>query len=416
MNPQVVCMRKTTDHRFQHEQGQTLLMFVLFLIVLFVFMGLGIDFGFAYITRARLSKAVDAAALAGMRSYSQGQAQATLVAKNAFAANYGTSGRDVAAPVPTVTFNTSNSNTTIDVKANVSINTFFLRALPAMPFYSGASWKTLSVGDEAVATRANLIMAVVLDVSGSMNSDGGIGGLKTAVPDFVNQFDNNNDEVAMVTFSCGATTPVPITTHFQSPINTAVASLNGISWTCSERGLTNGLAQTQSVPITAGENVIKVIVFFTDGLANTWYWPGFNCGAADIAPDKTTYSATALNSSKSCNVPSTIAGLSGTVTTSDQCGDMYAEAEARAEAVANLARSESNIVYSIGFGDPNSSFRECGHPPLNLAFLKNVANTPDSSTYNPNQLSGDVAIGSNPSDIDQLFQQIASKILLRLTK
>ena len=82
--------------------GQTLIMFVLFLIVLFIFAGLGIDLGFAYITRARLSKAVDAACLTGVRNISQGTTAATDAARSAFNANYGTSGRDVVAPVPSI--------------------------------------------------------------------------------------------------------------------------------------------------------------------------------------------------------------------------------------------------------------------------------------------------------------------------
>jgi hypothetical protein len=337
-----------------------------------------------------------------------------LVASNAFVANYGKSGRDVAAPALTINFGTVNGNTVLNVSATVAVNTYFIRVLPSMGVAS-MNWNTLSVGSSAQATRANLIMSIVLDVSGSMNGDGGIAGLKVAVPDFVNQFDNNNDQVAMVTFSSGATTPVPMTTHFQSPIDTAVASLNGISWTCSERGLTNGLAQNQNTPITAGQNVIKVIVFFTDGLANTWYWPGFSCGGLDIAPDKSLYLTNTLDTGESCAVPGTIAGLSGTVNTSDQCGDMYAEADARAEAVAALARSESNIVYCIGFGSPSGT-PECGHPPLNISFLEDLANTTDSATYTNSQPVGDVAIGSDSSDIDQLFQTIAAKILLRLSQ
>jgi Flp pilus assembly protein TadG len=416
MNLQVVSMRKRTDRRCQQEHGQTLLMFVLFMVVLFAFVGLGVDLGFAYITRAKLSKAVDAACLTGMRSLSKGQAQATLVASNAFVANYGTSGRDIAPPALTINFGTVNGNTVLDVSATVRINTFFLRALPAMPFYSGAAWNTLTVGSKGEATRADLIMSLVLDVSNSMNDDGGIAGLKIAVPDFVNQFDDNHDRCAMVTFSSGTTTPLPMAQPFKSPINTAVAKLNGIFWTCAEGGLTNGLAQNQNTPITTGENVIKVIVFFTDGLANTWYWPGFNCGPRDIAPDKTLYDPNTLNTPESsgCTVPDKIAGLSDTVNTGSQCNDMYDEAEARAEAVAHLARAEGNIVYAIGFGDPNSSYRECGHPPLNVNFLKDLANTPDSATYDNTQPSGDVAVGS--SNIDQLFQIIASKILLRLAK
>jgi hypothetical protein len=163
-----------------------------------------------------------------------------------------------------------------------------------------------------------------------------------------------------------------------------------------------------------------VIVFFTDGLANTWYWPGFNCGGRDMAPDRTLYDTNTLCTAQSsgCTVPATIPSIDptlGSITTSDQCGDMYKEAEARARAVASLARSEGNIVYAIGFGNPSGT-PECGHPPLNIAFLKALANTKDSTYYDNTQPSGDVAIGSNAADIDGLFQTIASKILLRLSK
>lgn len=73
----------------REESGQAIILFVLFSIVLIVFVGLGIDLGFAYITKAELSKAVDAAALAGMRSLSSGTITASGVASATFAANYG---------------------------------------------------------------------------------------------------------------------------------------------------------------------------------------------------------------------------------------------------------------------------------------------------------------------------------------
>src|SRR5208282_751510 len=112
-----VSMRNPTGGAMQREDGQTLLMFVLFMLVLFAFVGLAVDLGFAYITRAKLSKAVDAAALTGIRNLSQGTAQASLVASNAFFANYGTSGRDVAPPSLTINFSTISGNTVLDVSA-----------------------------------------------------------------------------------------------------------------------------------------------------------------------------------------------------------------------------------------------------------------------------------------------------------
>jgi Flp pilus assembly protein TadG len=72
----------------RHARAQIFLLFALSLPVLIAFLGLGVDLGFAFVTRANLSKAVDAAALAAMRNISQGQAQATAIAQSAFNTNY----------------------------------------------------------------------------------------------------------------------------------------------------------------------------------------------------------------------------------------------------------------------------------------------------------------------------------------
>ena len=80
-------MRPTNNQTTQ--RAQIFMLFALSLPVLILFMGLGVDLGFAFVTRANLSKAVDAAALAAMRNINQGQAQATAIAQSAFNTNYG---------------------------------------------------------------------------------------------------------------------------------------------------------------------------------------------------------------------------------------------------------------------------------------------------------------------------------------
>src|ERR1035437_10575269 len=80
------------------DSGQVMVLFVLLMVVLVLFIGLGIDLGFSYITRANLSKAVDAAALMGAMNLSQGTNTAQAVALSAFDLNYGVSSRDVNDP------------------------------------------------------------------------------------------------------------------------------------------------------------------------------------------------------------------------------------------------------------------------------------------------------------------------------
>src|ERR1039458_5410684 len=121
MNPQGGFMRQNSvRHLQQRQHGQTMLLFVLFMVVLFVFAGLGIDLGFAYITRARLSKAVDSACLAAVRNIGAGTVTAGAIATNAFFANYGVSGRDVAPPVPNITFTTDLADNNIRSEEHTS--------------------------------------------------------------------------------------------------------------------------------------------------------------------------------------------------------------------------------------------------------------------------------------------------------
>ena len=265
-------MRRITDRFFQREDGQTLIMFVLMLVVMLGFVGLGVDLGFAYITKARLSKAVDSACLNGMRNYWQGTTQASLIASNTFALNYGTfPGRDVAPPSLAISFVTSNQNTVLNVQASVAINTFFIGVLPAI---GGTSWKTLTVGESAQATRTKVILALVLDRSGSMDPNTGTsqGGrtLPGAVANFINYFSDSIDEASMASFASTATLDIPMEQPFKSDITTAAYALSN-HWcggTFSQGGMTNALVQENGVTIPANEVALQVVVFFTDGLAN----------------------------------------------------------------------------------------------------------------------------------------------------
>jgi hypothetical protein len=69
------------------ESGQMMIMFALLLPLLFCFVGFGIDFGFAFLIKAQLAKACDAAALATMRNLGQGNTQATAIGQAKFALN-----------------------------------------------------------------------------------------------------------------------------------------------------------------------------------------------------------------------------------------------------------------------------------------------------------------------------------------
>ena len=402
-------MRLPSNQR--HARAQIFLLFALSLPVLIAFLGLGVDLGFAFVTRANLSKAVDAAALAAMRNISQGQAQATAIAQSAFNTNYGSGiGRDLSPPVLNVAITAdANNNTVINVSATTSINTLFLRVLSGL--------KTLKITSNAQATRPKLIMSLVLDRSGSMNNNGGAQALPPSVDNFLTYFDNNNDLIADVSFSSVASVDVKMGTNFLNPITKAVNKMAFGGATYSQGGLLDGQSQINGVAVAAGANVVKVAVFFTDGWANT-VQNTLNCPPSTLlnfggcAPPEAavgwcsgiSFMDPTNGNTRSCGAssfPSQMTGGSVSLTQTNIANDaMY-----RAVQVANSMRAQGIAIYSIGLGDK-----------ISQAFLQQVANDPASSTFDPNQPVGQAVFAATAADLQGVFQTIASEILLRLSQ
>ncbi|HUK83292.1 MAG TPA: VWA domain-containing protein [Verrucomicrobiae bacterium] len=261
---------------------------------------------------------------------------------------------------------------------------------------------------------SQLIMSLVLDRSGSMGGNGGAAALSAAVAQFIDLFDDNRDKVAMISFSYAASTDVPMSQPFKAAINNAVSNLVFSGWTASEQGLAKGLQQNESVVIPPEENVVKVIVFFTDGLANTFQYT-FNCGVRNIGPDRELYDPnTGALAGGGCTIPATIPSVSPPptdVSTTSGCAPLTIEAQKRALVVAEQARQQGNFIYVIGLGDPNGP-GECGFPPINLPFLLQIANDPSGPNYNPNEPAGLAVFASTAVDLQVVFDYIASKILV----
>ena len=402
-------MQLTNNRR--HQRAQVFMLFALSLPILILFLGLGVDLGFAFVTRAKLSKAVDAAALAAMRNISQGQAQATAIAQSAFNTNYGSgSGRDFSPPVFNVAITTdANNNAVVNVNATATINTFFLRLLSGL--------QTLQVSSSAQTTRPKLIMSLVLDRSGSMNLNGGAQALPPAVDNFLTYFDNANDQIADVSFSSVASVDVPIGTNFLTPITNAVNAMRFGGATFSQGGLLDGQAQIVSIPVAAGENVVQVAVFFTDGWANT-VQDTLNCPPSTLLnvggcspPENAlgwcsnfSFMDPTNGNGASCGATSFPSQQTGTMETLNMA-NISNDAMYRAVQVANSMRAQGIVIYSIGLGNT-----------ISQAFLQQIANDPASSTFNPNEPVGQAVFAPTAADLQGVFQTIASEILLRLSQ
>ena len=464
----------------KNDRGQTVIIFALIMPVLILFTGLALDAGLLYVTKAKLSTSVDAACLTGMKNLALTQPVAATLATDMFNANFGAN-----PPVPTVTFPLDTyGDQQVKVTATASVNTLFMRYL--------SQWKTVPVSAIAVSTRGKLVMSIVLDRSGSMSSDGGGAALQAAVPAFVSNFDDIIDHVALISFSSNATVDFSMANHFKTPIDNAVAAMNFAGGTFGTGAGTQPILdnligaplslaklQDDSILPAPGQNLIKVVVYFTDGLMNAvqdkFYcgpaapstlvnYGGYDLGTNDVAFLDPTCSP---NSSGGCtnesgHVSQWTDFTPGTSTyfTYDSAGDkckdntgayvtkftpqqpgkcndgstppcpfnrqnVTAETQYRANQTAIALRTDTILptvyIYTIGLNDIN-------HPMASSTkdFLAQLANDPDPKyplgTYIQGQPAGEFFYipdcpGPNCTpELTTVFQTIAAKILLRLTQ
>ena len=160
------------------------------LVPMLVAAGVGIDAGRAYLVRARLSQALDAAALAGGKAIYSQTRDADI--RKYFTVNFpdGYMGSTVSGPNISIGANGS----TVTVTASATIDTLLLKIV---------GQDSVTVGASSVVERLNRSMELVLtlDVTGSMSSNNKIGALRNAATDLVNILYGSREE--METFWIG---------------------------------------------------------------------------------------------------------------------------------------------------------------------------------------------------------------------
>lgn len=227
------------------------------LTVILLLCGFAIDSGLLYLAKARISRAVDGAALAAVGNFHQSDDPPTnrnLVAttmRNFAAANYtdletvgsisGTTLNNViqttvnpttyqylffdpTAPLKdkngayrkfiqvTLTTGAGGQIVSAECNARCPVHTYFISLF--------GQFGDLKVSSSAMATRNPRLIMVVVDRSGSMlipNTAGGspgADGLPGAIVTFLNFFDTSSDYIGMVSFSSNARLEMPLTTNF----------------------------------------------------------------------------------------------------------------------------------------------------------------------------------------------------------
>jgi Flp pilus assembly protein TadG len=236
------------------------------LTLLLLATGLAVDSGRAYVVKAQLSKAVDGAALAAARSLNSGnpRAEAVQIFKANFPQGYlGTS--SVTDPTSDPGFFSS----AVNAASGVNVVTVAATAVLPTTFMRLGNFNEVTVASMGEATRRMVDLSLVLDVSSS------IGPQWTAVRDaartFVNSFDQNNDRLALLTYSDGAKVvdAMPSSRGFnKAGMITDVPSVLPGGSTAMVEGLYRGWDELRSVP-AGSQSGLRVIVLFTDGASNS---------------------------------------------------------------------------------------------------------------------------------------------------
>ena len=257
----------------------------------------------------------------------------------------------------------------------------------------------------------------------------------------------------MVSFASTVTNDVPMTNIFKTAISTAVSNLAYAGGTFSPGGPTNALVQLNGFAIPPGQNAIKVVVFFTDGMANmiqnnftcpgttnqAWNFGGWleaydpvgfwdpnttNTCFSEECPQYANESGVSFSDPLTCGtvncggdggIPTFCPGATTfpSITGTNEpinAPKIVLESQARCIQIAGQMRTNGMYVYCVGLA---SSMSADAQP--NPVFLQEVANDPNSPFYNSELPVGQAVISGNGADLNQLFQQIAGDILLRLT-
>jgi Flp pilus assembly protein TadG len=265
-----------------YSQGQIVILVAVSLVALIGMVGLAIDSGRAYGVNAKLSSAVDAAAVAAARALSQGATDADrIAAANAagvkyYSANFPNDylGATRNAPSIQVQPNYRRDHAeigywTVNVSGSANMPVTFLKVLGVT--------NTVGVGSAGQAVKRDVDVMLVLDTSGSLATpSNALPTLKTAATNcFINKFTAGpgGDRLGFVSFASGAELNVLInkdaTRGFdKTAVTNAITNIPAASGsTAQAEAMRVALGELDAIP-AALRSSLRAIVFFSDGAPN----------------------------------------------------------------------------------------------------------------------------------------------------
>ena len=432
------------------ERGFALVFVTMGMAVILFLCATAIDLGLGWVARARLNKAVDAAALGAVKfaatvsGGSTEEIEATMRTKAQVVGE---------ANLPNATFDTiittdGDDVTTVRVEGHRTLSTIFGRFLGIT---------TLNVASAAEVTRYPLDLSLVLDVSYSMVRSDSFSEMVDAAKTFVSLFDENRDQLGIVAFGTAAFEAYPIQKHFKTgtPATDVLDTLVPYSDTNMMHGIQLGHTQLLAAPKRGtGDGPRRIVmVLFTDGRPNAFtatmenftqpecpsdtppasYEAALSAYATDAADGSSPVRALAepqlqgntrritcfaQNGSGGVDVtysellhPPPYSPMPALLPNGDPVDGIHVRSYAAtlARSAASAARANHATIYVVGLGNPTGAAWDVPDETL----LQQIAN--QAGVEDTNQTQGAEFFAPDKTALKQIFQQVAMRVLTRVT-
>jgi len=258
----------------KNQAGAIVIMLAVLLSIFLGLMGLGIEVGKWYLVKAEMSKAIDAAALMGIKNISNPYVDLDQLmqetAKENFPDGYlGSKSLSVQSEVDL-------ENKVITVTAEAKVNSIFAKLFGI---------ETIQISNMARGRRDRVEIMLVLDRSGSMS--GALDDLKDAAKNFLDFFEDTQDEdkAGLITYATGVKVDFPLGYNFVDSMKDAIDNMSippkGDRDTNMEDALDqadddtdrNGnptITFTDQAGVPEDERIQQFLLFFSDGRATSF--------------------------------------------------------------------------------------------------------------------------------------------------
>jgi hypothetical protein len=272
---------------------------------------------------------------------------------------------------------------------------------------------SMEVAASAVAAVPPVDVVLVLDTSGSLSAAGAFDELQQAAHDFVDNFNDQLDQMGLVTFQIAAHDRFVLQHNFKISIHSQINTAASAGDTNTGEGMRK--ARLQLLGASARPNAAKVVVFFTDGRSTAYRG---NFGGPPAVDRMLAVFTTGTSVRGYFDNPDALPAF--TQASASGCGGASScfslnEAQIRANAAAyglaqaTLTRQEDILVYSIGLGNPAAS------DPLlvpDMGYLRAIAN--EDGVSSSTQPEGKAYFAPSAAQLQAVFNEVSRDLIVRL--